>query len=204
MRSDAEGGDARRVEVLRVGGGDAAAGPVLYWMSRDQRVQDNWALLHAQARALQRRSRLGVVFVLAPGFLGATGRHYAFMLAGLREVERELGRLGIGWWLLEGDPGAEVAACAARVRASEVVVDFDPLRLKRHWQADLAARTAATVREVDAHNIVPCRVASPKRETGAYTLRPKLKRLLPEFLVDIPRLRRHPYPWPEPAPPTDW
>jgi deoxyribodipyrimidine photo-lyase len=25
----------------------ASHGPVVYWMSRDQRVSDNWALLHA-------------------------------------------------------------------------------------------------------------------------------------------------------------
>jgi hypothetical protein len=29
----------------------AAAGPVLYWMSRDQRATDNWALVHAQQEA---------------------------------------------------------------------------------------------------------------------------------------------------------
>ena len=29
-------------------------GPVVYWMSRDQRVKDNWALLHARALAVRR------------------------------------------------------------------------------------------------------------------------------------------------------
>jgi deoxyribodipyrimidine photo-lyase len=45
--------DPRRVRVLRKGGGDAVdgtgKGPVVYWMSRDQRVEDNWALAHALA-----------------------------------------------------------------------------------------------------------------------------------------------------------
>ena len=36
--------------------------------------------------------------------------------------------------------------------------------------------------EVDAHNIVPCWVASEKQEYGAYTLCPKLRRLLPKYL----------------------
>jgi deoxyribodipyrimidine photo-lyase len=195
----------RRVRELRPGESTrGGAGPVLYWMSRDQRMRDNWALLHAQARALERGVPLGVVFALSPGFLGATERHYAFMLAGLQEVERELGRVGIGWKLLLGDPGKMVTQYAARMHAAEVVTDFDPLRIKRAWKAELVAHTGAAVSEVDAHNIVPCWAASPKREVGAYTLRPKLKRLLPEFLVEFPALRRHPHPWPEMTPPTDW
>lgn len=48
---------------------------------------------------------------------------------------------------------------------------------------------------MDAHNIVPCWIASPKQEYGAYTIRPKLNRHLPVFLEDFPRLQKHPYPW---------
>jgi hypothetical protein len=33
-------------------GPGAHGGCVVYWMSRDQRVQDNWALLYAQQEAL--------------------------------------------------------------------------------------------------------------------------------------------------------
>jgi len=35
-------------------------GPVVYWMSRDQRVRDNWALLYAQELALNLGRPLGV------------------------------------------------------------------------------------------------------------------------------------------------
>ena len=40
--------------------------------------------------------------------------------------------------------------------------------------------------EVDAHNIVPCWFASPKQEWAAYSFRPKVHRLLPEFLEEFP------------------
>ena len=56
-------------------------------MSRDQRVEDNWALLHAQEQAIQRRVSLVVVFCLVPGFVHAGRRQYEFMLTGLRQVE---------------------------------------------------------------------------------------------------------------------
>jgi deoxyribodipyrimidine photo-lyase len=41
---------AARVREL-VGASQSQRGPVVYWMSRDQRASDNWALLYASARA---------------------------------------------------------------------------------------------------------------------------------------------------------
>ena len=64
---------------------DPSPGGVVYWMSRDQRVQDNWALYHAQALAKKHGVGLSVVFCLVPGFLGATLRMYGFMLKVPRE-----------------------------------------------------------------------------------------------------------------------
>jgi deoxyribodipyrimidine photo-lyase len=54
--------------------GDTAPGLVLYWMSRDPRAADNWALLHAQREALTRGVPLVTAFCLVPVFLGATLR----------------------------------------------------------------------------------------------------------------------------------
>ena len=73
----------RRARIIK--SGQERRGPVAYWMSRDQRVHDNWALLYAQHLARERRVPLWVVFGLAPSFLGATWRQYAFMLEGLAQ-----------------------------------------------------------------------------------------------------------------------
>jgi len=48
------------------------SGPVVYWMQRDMRVSDNWALLHAADTARDLHVPLTVCFTLAPPFLGAT------------------------------------------------------------------------------------------------------------------------------------
>ena len=69
---------------------EPTAGPVVYWMSRDQRVHDHWGLEFAQQLALKHQSPLCVVFSLVPEFLGATLRQYDFMLKGLEEVEKTL------------------------------------------------------------------------------------------------------------------
>lgn len=172
-----------------------AAGPVVYWMSREQRVADNWGLYHAQQLALERKVPLLVAFTLADGFLGATLRQYSFMLQGLAEVAARLRELQIPFVLLHGEPEAAMAGFVAQQQVGCVVVDFDPLRIKRQWFEGLAAAVAVAVIEVDGHNVVPCRLASSKREYGAYTLRPKLRRLWPEFLTELPRVLAHPFAW---------
>lgn len=48
--------------------------------------------------------------------------------------------------------------------------------------------------QVDAHNIVPCWVASPKQEYSAWTFRCKINAQLPEFLTEFPPVICHPYP----------
>lgn len=172
-----------------------SGGPVVYWMSRDQRVADNWALLHAQQLALQGNVPLAVVFALAPAFLGATVRQYAFMLRGLDQVAARLQELNIPFILLRGNPPDEVCRFTREHNPGALVCDFDPLRIKRAWRDQVAIDSGVACIEVDSHNIVPCRIASPKLEYGAYTIRPKIHRLLPEFLTDFPQPLRHPSDW---------
>jgi deoxyribodipyrimidine photo-lyase len=75
----------KRIRPIRYGTGHA--GPVVYWMSRDQRVKDNWALLFAQDIAFAQRMPLIVIFCMLPRFLNATIRQYAFMMKGLEELK---------------------------------------------------------------------------------------------------------------------
>jgi deoxyribodipyrimidine photo-lyase len=173
-------------------------------MSRDQRVDDNWALLFAQEAALESKVPLAVVFCLVPGFLGATFRQYGFMLKGLGEVETRLGALGIPFFLLSGEPGREIPRFAAEHRVRFLVTDFDPLRLKTDWKRDVADKADLPIYEVDGRNIVPCWIASSRQEFGAYTLRPKMRRALPDFITEFPAMRRQPIPWNGPVPQTDW
>jgi deoxyribodipyrimidine photo-lyase len=184
--------------------GTLAKGPVLYWMSRDQRTRDNWALLFAQEQARQAKAPLQVVFCLVPEFLGANRRHYDFMLQGLREVERALAEKAIPFRLLPGPPQEVLPRYIQQIRAGCLVADFDPLQVKRWWKSRVAEKIEIPFFEVDAHNIVPCWTASSKQEYGAYTLRPKLQRLLPEFLEDFPSLKKHPHQPPEGTGESDW
>jgi len=164
----------KRIRPIRSGTGHS--GPVVYWMSRDQRVKDNWALLFAQDIAFAQGMPLIVVFCLVPHFLNATIRQYGFMMKGLEELENALKGKNIPFYLVSGFPEHQIPEFVEKYRASTLVTDFDPLRVKRKWKHSIAKRIAMPFYEVDAHNIVPCWVASPKQEYGAYTFRPKIRK----------------------------
>lgn len=164
-------------------------GPIIYWMSRDQRVHGNWALLYAQQLAEENNLPLSVVFCLTPKFLDATLRQYDFMLKGLEEVEKELKELNISFHLLLGEPVDEIQKFSKKHAISTIITDFSPLRIGRKWRESIANSVEIPVIEVDAHNIVPCFYASNKQEFGAYTLRPKILKVLNEFLTDYPNMK---------------
>jgi deoxyribodipyrimidine photo-lyase len=183
--------DRSRIRTLKQG--DDISGPVVYWMGRDQRARDNWALLHAQKLALKKRVPLIVVFCLVPEFPGATVRQYSFMLAALIETEKHLRKKHIAFFLLPGFPEDVLPAFLVRHKCSVLIADFDPLKIRRRWKEAVASGIAIPFYEVDAHNIVPCWVASGKQEYAAYTFRPKVRRLLPQYLTEFPSLKKHPF-----------
>jgi deoxyribodipyrimidine photo-lyase len=184
--------------------GKDVGGPVAYWMSRDQRVSDNWALHYAAGLAHERKVPLAVVFALAPGFLGATLRQYDFMLRGLEEVERTLAARKISFFLLPGSPPAEILTFVNRNRIGILVTDFSPLRPHLAWKANVARRVHIPFYEVDAHNIVPYDIVSNKREFSAATFRPKIHRLLSTFLEEDFVPPKTLPPWKGEVPHTEW
>ncbi|MGE5362635.1 MAG: deoxyribodipyrimidine photo-lyase [Bacteroidota bacterium] len=168
------------------------SGPVIYWMSRDQRVYDNEALLYAQQTALGRSLQLTVVFCLSPSYQGAALRQYHFMIEGLKEAEITLRTFNIPFVLLIGNPEDLIPDYISRSGASVLVTDFDPVRTKKLWKSRIAESITIPFYEVDTHNVIPCRYVSAKQEFAAYTIRPKINRLLPEFLQEIPRPEQMP------------
>jgi len=179
-------------------------GPVVYWMSRDQRAEDNWALIHAQELAVRQKTPLIVIFCLVPQFLNATTGQYTFMLTGLQEVSRRLAKLKIPFFLLVGEPDEVIPQFIREHSISSLITDFDPLRVKRQWKGKVARKIEASFYEVDTHNIVPCAIASPKMEYGAYTIRKKIGKLLPVFLNTFPKAQKHPFPWIGDLPNIEW
>jgi deoxyribodipyrimidine photo-lyase len=171
---------------------------VILWMMRDQRVNDNHALQYAQSAAKSKNLPLKVVFNLVPKFLDATLRQYSFMLKGLQEVESSLRSLEIPFHLLLGDPVVNIPRFVDDQKATLLVTDFSPLRVGLTWVNQVGSaldsnnsRKVPFV-QVDAHNIVPCWVASPKLEYSARTFRSKVTPLISDYLRFIPSPDKNP------------
>jgi len=176
----------KRVNCLKKG--LPADGPVLYWMCRDQRVYDNWALAFAIEIAENEEQPVMVVFTIAADYPCSTWRQYDFMITGLKKVESALLALNIPFSVVVGDPVQTIPGFIRQHKISHLIVDFDPLRIKRNWLKQITTLINIEIDEVDAHNIVPCQLVSNKEEYAAHPFRTKITRLLPEYMVEFPPL----------------
>lgn len=197
--------DRERVRVLRESNG-GVDGPVVYWMSRDQRANDNWAMLYAMEKANARNQAVAVVFTLIPRYMGSCARQRGFMLRGLKELQATLNDMDVPFFFYQcEDPPQRVADFAQECKASMIVTDYCPLRVKKGWRQELVRKVDIPVHMVDAHNVVPVWVASPKLEYAARTIRPKIHGKLRDFFKPFPETPSNPVAWKGPAPPeTHW
>jgi len=194
--------DERRVQ--RKNETIAGTGPIVYVMAREQRVADNWALLYAQEQAIERGVSLCVLFVLGPMFCNGTARHNAWMVASLKEVQSNLDKLNIPFFIEIGEWHEVFPAFVEKHCVGELVFDFNPLQPVRSWRDAVVEQVSCKVVEVDARNIVPVWSASPKAEYAAYTIRPKIHKQLREFLTVIPELQKQKMVWQSNVPEIDW
>ncbi|KOB77153.1 DNA photolyase [Operophtera brumata] len=106
---------------------------IVYWMSRDSRVQDNWAFLFAQKLALKSEVPLHVCFCLIAKYLDASVRQFHFLLKGLEKVAADCKKLNISFHLLEGSGADVLPQWVVDHKIGAVVCDFNPLRTPMGW-----------------------------------------------------------------------
>jgi deoxyribodipyrimidine photo-lyase len=168
---------------------------VLYVMSRDQRVADNHALLSAQKHALAKGLPLAVIFCLYEKSGVRAREQYEFMVDGIRLIEKDLQKLNIPLIMLFGDPRKRLSATFSELQPDAVYFDFTPLKGPRMLQNALSKQFNCSMFVVDTHNVVPVWAVSEKREVGAYTIRPKIHKLLETYLVEPQQIQNHPVKW---------
>lgn len=174
-----------------------------YYMHRDQRVQDNWAMIYAQKLALEHSLPLHVITMISrkhPEDTGATLRALKFSLDGLEEVSNDLKQLNIAYHLIVGQddssPGNQVAELASKANIGCLVTDFSALHHHRNIVEQLIESPIMKeqpIYQVDAHNVVPVTVTSDKQEYAARTIRNKINGKLKEFLTEFPPVISHPH-----------
>lgn len=194
--------DPRRVRKLN-NIPEARGTCVIYWMQRDMRAHDNWALFYAQYEAQRLRVPLITFYGLVPQFLDASMRHYLFFIEGLKDVEQILNSRDIGFIVEAGELPGTLLKVSARLKPILVVCDHSPLRITRLWRARAAKTLNCPLVMVDAHNIVPVWEASNCEEMSLKAMRGKVASKLDEYLVTFPRLNRHPF-LPPKIKPVNW
>ena len=174
-------GDDARVTVRRGGAPDSDGKCVVYWMQRAERGRDN----HAVDLAVKVANALGlplvVYFAGIAKFPNANLRHYAFLNRGLVDVEEDLKERNISF-VLRNAPHESHERLLKDVHAAFLVGDENPMREPERWRRELAAKIKIPFWTVDADVVVPSKLIE-KAQYGAYTIRPRLYRMLPEYLV---------------------
>ncbi len=156
---------------------------VLYWMQATQRTEYNQALEYSIVKANKLNRPLLVYFGITESYPEANERHYYFMLEGLREVQTSLEEKTIKMVIKRNSP--EIGAVELAKSASLVVVDQAYTRNERRWTRFVAEKVKCPFIQVESNVIVPVETASPKEEYSAATFRPKIKKLLGNYLIPI-------------------
>lgn len=168
---------------------------VLYWSQMNRRVDSN----HALAVAVEKANALKLPVLVYEGltctYPEASDRMHTFILEGVPETGRRLAARGIGYCFhlrkRRADPDDILYRLAAD--AALVVTDDYPTFIAARHNARVPERIGIPYLVVDSSCIVPVNVLG-KREYAAYTIRPKIKKLLPQYLT----------PWPEPRVAVRW
>jgi deoxyribodipyrimidine photo-lyase len=156
---------------------------VLYWMQMFKRASHNYALNFAIEMANERQLPLVVYEGLKFYYPWANDRIHTFILEGVAEKQAEFAERGIRYIFYlqrnKRDPRNTIAKLA-REATLLVTDDYPCFIIPEHNER--IAQLNLPVYAVDANGMVPLS-ALPKEEYAAYTIRPKINRLLP----DLPR-----------------
>lgn len=163
---------------------------VLYWSQMNRRAASNHALIHAAGLANRRDLPLLVYEGLTCSYPFASDRLHTFILQGVPDTERRLRRLGIGYFFHLRRLGSDADDMLYRLAndAAAVVSDDYPSFIARCYNARVPGRLSIPYYAVDSSCIVPMNRLE-KREYGAYTIRPKIRKLLDAYLVPAPPIR---------------
>ena len=156
----------------------------------NRRVDANHALLYAVELANRLNLPVLVYEALTYSYEYANDRLHTFVLEAVPETERRLKKAGIGYVFYlrrnKTDPNNTLYTLAGN--AAAVVSDDYPTFIARMHNATVPAKLDVAYYVVDSSCIVPMSEI-PHRQYGAYTIRPRIHRLLPTYLAPTDSLR---------------
>jgi deoxyribodipyrimidine photo-lyase len=154
---------------------------VLYWCRWNRRVESNHAFSYAAALANRMDLPLVVHQRITANYPTACDRFHTFELEGVAEFADAVRKCGAGFvFQLPRRKHGSAAERHAVFAGAAVVVTDDCLRTAPNLDVQLMA--------VDASCIVPMN-AIPGRCYAAYSMRPKIHKLLPQYLKPAPEVK---------------
>jgi deoxyribodipyrimidine photo-lyase len=174
---------SERVQLLNDKPENNNAKYVLYWMQMFKRASYNHALNFAVEQANERKLPLVVYEGLKFYYPWASDRFHTYILEGVEEERRAFEKLGIRYvfYLQKDDESPkQIVAKIAKDAALIVTDDFPCFIIPDHNKA-IVKRAEIPVYAVDSNGVIPMSKFE-KEEFAARTIRPKIKKLLPDYL----------------------
>jgi deoxyribodipyrimidine photo-lyase len=156
---------------------------VLYWMQMYKRTTHNHALTYAIRKANELQLPLVVYEGLKYYYPWANDRLHTFILEGVEEKYREFSKRGIRYvfYLQENSRSPKQTVARIANDAALIVTDDYPCFIIPEHNARIAERAKVPVYAVDSNGVIPM-AKFEKEEYAAYTIRPKIRKLLDGYL----------------------
>jgi deoxyribodipyrimidine photo-lyase len=160
---------------------------VLYWSQMNRRAAANHALQYAIELADERNLPVLCYEGLTCTYPQASDRMHTFMLQAVPETARRMRDMGVGYcfYLRRRRADANDVLYRLAQQAAAVVTDDYPVFIAAAHNRSVPDHLEIPLFAVDSSCIVPMSLL-PKREYAAYTIRPKIHKLLPEHFHPAP------------------
>ncbi len=182
--------EAERISKLNSAGDRPEAEYVLYWAQMNRRVNGNHGLLHAVE--LANKYRLPVLYYegLTCTYQYANDRLHTFILEAVPETAKRLKEAGIGYvfYLRRSKSSRNDVLYELARKAAAVVTDDYPTFVARSHNARVPEKLDVAYYAVDSSCVVPMSLI-PQRQYGAYTIRPRINKVLAKYLKAPDALR---------------
>jgi deoxyribodipyrimidine photo-lyase len=160
---------------------------VLYKMSREIRVEENWGLIRAQKIALENNSKLFVLYTHTNKKWNCVSRTVDFLFEGLKEVSEKLYEKNIYFDYIQNTKQDKISnflnTFCIENNITTIIYDQAPQREYNFWVNNfLNINKNVELLCADSRNVLPVWHTSDKQEFAARTIRNKIYKKLESFL----------------------
>ncbi|KJP87130.1 hypothetical protein AK88_03176 [Plasmodium fragile] len=159
---------------------------LLLLLTRDFRVNDNWALTYAQEMAKKKGYTL-IACTCLNRKEKVTNRFIYTKLKVLKNLENALKQINIPFYILPLYMIDEFSEFIKTHHVKVITCDLHVLHDEKAFiksLTHLCNKRKVKMVQVDSHNVVPMWVTSKVEECSVRTIKPKIQALLPTFLIE--------------------